>query len=573
MLPPLLPSIVRNVIYPIYRGLRGDKVLTVLRELERNQWLSRGELEDIQWRLIESYLDRITTHVPYYRDLFSEAGLKVEDIQNTSDFQKIPLLTRERVRTESSRLVTRDPMIKGYPSSTGGSTGEPLYFYCDHSAGLVRRANTLRGYRWTGVDVGDRQVLFWGFHLDVSLRERLVDSVKNYFNNIMHLSTFDMSDASMRGYAARLRRFKPGLVVGYPSALSLFAEYCKRHRVRVSRPRAVVTSGERLFAGQREILEEIFSCPVFDRYGTREFANIANECEEHRGLHVFSDLFHVEVLHESGRPAQSGEIGELVVTDLSNLYMPFLRYRTGDLAVPTGRTCPCGRGLPLLDRIEGRAFDAVITPDGKSVGGFFWTWLSRAVPGIRQFQVEQRERSGIIFRIVPAPEWKSEYEERLAGKIRENCGDEFRVNFMITDEISLTPSGKSRFIVSNLEQRLVIKSKIHKANITGEAPGDMDCLIIDERLMELGDVAPYEKILIVDVTNGARIETFAVRGGRDSGDIISGGAVSRHIHTGDEISIMAFTWSEDTAGGFSNILVDGNNRFVSYLTEVAGEKI
>ncbi|MCK4236402.1 MAG: aspartate 1-decarboxylase, partial [Candidatus Krumholzibacteria bacterium] len=341
---------------------------------------------------------------------------------------------------------------------------------------------------------------------------------------------------------------------GYPSALALFAEFCKKSRIKVFRPKAVVTSGERTFPHQREIIEEVFSCPTFDRYGSREFSNVAHECEEHRGLHVCNDLFYVEVLHESGRPAQSGEVGEIVVTDLSNLYMPFLRYRTGDLAVPTERTCPCGRGLPLLDRIEGRTFDAIVTPDGKSVGGFFWTWLSRAVPGIRQFQIEQRERSGIIFRIVPGPEWRDESEKHLEQKITENCGEGFRVDFVIVDDIPLAPTGKLKFIVSNIEERLVIKSKIHKARITAQAPESVDCVMIDEELMERSDIATCEKVLIVDNTNGARIETFVMSGKRGSAQIVACGAATRHIHTGDEVSIMAFTWSKDTHGRFSNIL-------------------
>ena len=573
MTVPLHPAFVRNVIYPLYRGLRGDRVLETLAELERNQWMSREELDDLQWRRLQHLLDRVTTHVPFYRALFAEHGLKVEDIQGPGDFRKVPLLTKEIIRAEGLRLTSRDPFRKGYASSTGGSTGEPLYFFCDRAAGPLRRANTLRGYRWAGVDVGARQVILWGVHLDVSARERFVDAMKNYFNNIMYLSTFDMSDRSLLRYAARMRRFRPGLVVGYPSALALLAEFCAKRSMRVPRPDAVVTSGERLFPNQRETVESIFGAPVFDRYGSREFANVAHECGEHKGVHVFSDLFYVEVVTEDGRPARTGEVGEIVVTDLFNLYMPFVRYRTGDLAVPDDRPCPCGRALPLLERVEGRSFDIIVTPDGTSVGGFFWTWLSRAVPGIDRFQIEQHDRSGIIFRIVPGPAWKNEFKHRLETKIKENCGEGFRVEFVFVDDIPLTPSGKARFIVARIEEREVVKSKIHKAHVTAEDPGRMDCLVIDGELLDRGDIMPYEKILIVDNTNGARIETFAARGGRGSGAIIAGGAVSRHIRAGDEISIMAFTWSDGTVESFRNLLVDENNRFIRYMTDVAGGRL
>jgi aspartate 1-decarboxylase len=326
-----------------------------------------------------------------------------------------------------------------------------------------------------------------------------------------------------------------------------------------------------MFPHQAEIIREVFRCPLFDRYGSNEFATVAQDCDQHKGFHVFSDLLHVEVIHESGRPAQSGEVGELVVTDLMNLYMPFLRYRTGDLAVPTVRTCTCGRGFPLLDRIEGRTFDAVVSADGKSAGGFFWTYLSRVVPGIKQFQIEQRERSGVIFRIVPGPEWKDEYQKELEGKIKENMGRGFGVSFEMVREIPLTKAGKFRFISSKLGERLVVKSKIHKAKVTGAAHGKLDCVIVDEELLALSNIAPFERVLLVDNTNGARLESFVVKGRKGSGEVVVSGAVAHHVRVGDEIILMAFTWSEQTAGFFKNILVDEHNRFVRYLTEVHGD--
>jgi phenylacetate-CoA ligase len=571
MLPPLFPPLVRNVIYPLYRGLRGDRLISSLEELEKSQWLTADELKEVAWRRMEQLLQQITTHVPYYRDLFRREGLRVEDIQNPSDLQRIPFLTKELIREAKTGILSTDPFRRGLPSNTGGSTGEPLYFYVDLSTGSLRSANSLRSLRWTNIDIGDRQAVVWGFHLDRPWRERFTSAIKDYFNNQIYVSSFDMSEQAMTRYAGILVRFKPDLLIGYPSALSQFAEFCKNRRITRIKPRATISSGERIFPHQADIIREVFRAPLFDRYGSNEFATVAQECDRHRGLHVFSDVLHVEVIHESGRPAQSGEVGELVVTDLLNFYMPFVRYRTGDLAVPTARTCSCGRGLPLLDRIEGRTFDAVVTADGRSTGGFFWTYLSRLVPGIRQFQIEQRERSGVIFRIVPGPEWKDEYRRELEEKIKENMGRGFGVHFEIVQEIPLTRAGKFRFISSKLGERLVVKSKIHKARVTGETHGRLDCVIVDEELLERSNIAPFERVLLVDNTNGARLESFVVKGKRGSGELVVSGAVAHHIHAGDEIIVMAFTWSEQTAGFFKNILVDEHNRFVRYLTEVHGD--
>jgi len=496
MFPPLHPSIVRNVIYPVYRGLRGDELLPMLEELERTQWLAAGEIEELQWRKLRALLISAATYVPYYRDLFAGVGVDAGDVECMDDIVKIPFLTKERIREAGGSIVTKDPLRRGLPSNTSGSTGETLYFFTDLAAGPLRRANTLRGYRWAGVDLGERQAYLWGFDIERPLKERLRDGAKNFFNNVLYLSAFDMSDETIRRYAKTLRRYHPEILIGYPSALELFVRFCMSTGTGGPRPKAVVTSGEMLFPKQRDQIEGFFSCPVFDRYGIREFGDVAHECEKHEGLHVFNDLYHAEVLDEGGTPVKPGETGELVVTDLSNHYMPFIRYRTGDLAVQTDRLCSCGRGLPLLERIEGRPFDAI-----------------------------------------------------------------------------RTTSGKSRSISSNIEDRLVVKSKIHKAVVTGEQPDAMDCLQIDDKLLELSNIVPGEKVLIVDNTNGARIETFAVTGMRGNGDIVARGAVAKHIHSGDEVSIMAFAWSDGSKEGFKNILVDGHNNFVRYLTEVAGEML
>ncbi len=571
MLSALYPPFVRNVVYPVYRGLRGDKIIALLETLERDQWRSPQEIEELRWARLERLLSQIALYVPYYRELFARDGIKPEDVQGPADFRTIPLLSKEIIREAGSLMISQDPVRRGHASSTGGSTGEPLRFHVDVAAGPFRRANTIRCYRRAGIDIGDRQAFLWGTALNIPARERVTGALKNYFYNHLYLSTFDMSDERMSRYASRVRDFKPHCITAYPSALALFAEFCKGRGVADIRPRAIVSSGEQLFDGQRELIEAAFQCRVFNRYGSREFGNVAHECGEHRGLHIMSDLCYLELVAENGEPAKNGEIGEIVITDLFNFYMPFVRYRTGDLAVSTGRTCPCGSGFPLLERVEGRSFDAIVTPDGKRVGGFFWTWLSRAVPGIRRFQVEQRERSGVMFRFVAGPDWRDEYERELEKKIKENCGEGFRVVFARVDDIPLTPSGKSRFIVSNLGDRLLAKSKIHRAVVTGERAEHPDCLLIDGELLERSDIAVGEHILIVDITSGERIETFAARGTAGSGEIVACGAAAKRIKAGDRISIMAFTWTDGPVERFSNILVDEHNRFVRYLSETHGE--
>src|SRR6185295_20378238 len=115
----------------------------------------------------------------------------------------------------------------------------------------------------------------------------------------------------------------------------------------------------------RQIIESNFQCGVFDKYGSREFSGIAYECEAHEGHHIVAENYIVEILKD-GVPAEPGELGEVVITDLNNFCMPLIRYRVGDLAVAMDntKTCPCGRGLPRIGRIEGRTQAIIFGPNG-----------------------------------------------------------------------------------------------------------------------------------------------------------------------------------------------------------------
>ena len=194
MFPPLHPPIVRNVIYPIYRGLRGDELLPMLERFERNQWLAAEELEDSQWVKLHDLLVNAATYVPYYTELFKALAIMPDDISNPEDFRRIPILTKSSIREAGNGIVTTDPTRRGFPLKTSGRTGEALHFYGDAASGPVRRANTLRCYRWAGVDVGDRQALLRENPLVRSFKQRIVEGLKNYFNNVVYLSMPDMSD-------------------------------------------------------------------------------------------------------------------------------------------------------------------------------------------------------------------------------------------------------------------------------------------------------------------------------------------------------------------------------------------
>lgn len=215
-------------------------------------------------------------------------------------------------------------------------------------------------------------------------------------------------------------------------------------------PEGIITAAEPLFSHQREAMERAFGCPVFNTYGCREVMLIGAECPHHSGLHVSADHLVVEVLDEEGGPCAPGTSGEIVVTDLHNYGMPFVRYRLGDLGTFTDKVCACGRGLPLLQSVDGRILDRLRTPGGSYVPGEFFPYLLNDVDGIRRFQVIQDRFDHLTINIVKEPDCERVSLGFSKRKIAEVMGEDVEVDFEFVDEIPLTKTGKQRVTISSL---------------------------------------------------------------------------------------------------------------------------
>jgi phenylacetate-CoA ligase len=189
---------------------------------------------------------------------------------------------------------------------------------------------------------------------------------------------------------------------------------------------------------------------IFDRYGSREFGNIAHQCEKHSDYHINAERFYLEIVDEDGRPVREGEVGELVVTDLDNYGFPFIRYKIGDLASFSATTCPCGRNLPGLKSIEGRSFDIIQGMNGNRLGGTFWTLLMRRTKAVENFQVIQKEIDIIEIKVVKSADYSPHAIEDMLNAVHEKLGGPMHIDLTYVPYISPTKSGKRKFVVSEL---------------------------------------------------------------------------------------------------------------------------
>lgn len=447
--------LLKHLFLPVYEEvLRGRVTLSYFDRIEQQQWLPASAVRELQWRRLLALMRHVEEHVPFYRDRMRQAGLTARSIQSPDDLRRLPPLTKNDVRQNQAALVAtnlgRTPL---FPSATGGSTGEPLRFKYDHVCFERRVAAAARADRWAGWDWGCRQLYIWGGALQAQRPlKALKVSLHNSVRNMRILSCFDFNEQVLAQYVEQLQSFRPDVIVGYTNAVVEFARYCVRQNLTVWSPKGVIVSAESLYAPQRAVIEQVFRCGVFNRYGCREMMNIAAECDRHEGLHINADNIYVEV-ESDGAPARPGVLGELIVTDLNNYSMPFVRYRIGDTGAFSAKLCSCGRGLPMLDRVEGRVLDVIVTRDGRALPGEFFPHLLKDYAGIDRYQVHQDQEYAITVRIVAGPGFDRSALAAIEGHIRARLGAEVPLSIQLVDEIPRTAGGKLRLTISEAPDR------------------------------------------------------------------------------------------------------------------------
>ncbi|MGB3840498.1 MAG: phenylacetate--CoA ligase family protein [Rhodanobacter sp.] len=439
-----------RVLYPLWEsGLRRRHTLAYLADYQRDQWLAPEQIAALQWQRLKRLLEHCEQKVPYYRQRWREAGIAVADIRNLDDYAQLPVLTKADIRQHFDALQAEGWHDRVLTKATGGSTGDPLRFGYTRESYERRTAVMWRGYDWAGSRMGRRTLFVWGGAVGTPNRvQQFKDRVYNAAFARRVLNSFGMTEANMAGYADAIDDYRPQVIVGYVGPLVRLAQWLLDTGRRVAAPRSIIGAAESLHEFQREIIERAFGCPAYNTYGCREFMLIASECERREGLHVNADHLVVELQRHPGAPVT--EPGEVVITDLFNYGMPFVRYLNGDVATASDHVCSCGRGLPLLQRVDGRLLDAIRTPAGHLLPGEFFPHMLKDVPGLVRFQVVQRRLDQLELSLVRGPGFDEASLAYIRRELAKVVGDSLQLNVHFVDDIPLTPSGKWRVCISEL---------------------------------------------------------------------------------------------------------------------------
>lgn len=429
------------IYYPVVY-VRREYVPRYHFQLMRSQWFDIEQIHEIQIKKIRELISYAVANIPYYQQSIISQG--VNDLE---DFRKLPFLTKDILRAKNALLLTNQHFWGLTKKTTGGSTGKAVTIWKTSDAMGQELAAAWRGYSWAGIDIGDKQGRFWGvpFSSKDKFRAQLID----FACHRKRFSAFAFNEESMNSYIEALNSFKPKYLYGYVSMLTQFAEFLQRTKRKLSFPvHCVIATSEVLTSYHRQLLENVFYCPVYNEYGCGEVGTIAHQCEK-GSMHINSENLIVEIL-DGDRPCEPGKLGEVVVTELNNKAMPLIRYRLGDYASFSNESCSCGRKLPIIKNIAGRAYDMIFNKEGKMFHGEFFMYIfeeaKRKNLGIDAFQVIQLELDRIKIRIKPDIRYSKKAEDFITSHIQRGFDPSIKLEFEMVEFISREASGKMRLI-------------------------------------------------------------------------------------------------------------------------------
>lgn len=431
---------------PIGGLVTGQRVDRYLRYYQACETWPAEKIAAEQGRLLRGTLRTAYDEIPFYRDLFVQAGIRPEDIREAADLVALPITTKDMLRDAFPDRCTR--MTKGplQMQSTSGSTGRPFRSVIDADTQARARALMFLRAMISGYRPGD-DVLQTGS----SPSRGKLKALKDRLLGTRYVSTYDMTDTVLDRCLDTIAKDRIQYLMGTAQTMYLIARHASA--VGFQHPlQGVVSWGSLLLPIHRQQIHEAFSCRVFDTYGVSEGMQIAAQCgEAHGEYHQFPLHVIAEMSHE-GAPATTGKSGDVLLTRLNAGAMPFIRYRVGDRAVVSDNApCPCGRTTPRLASIQGRTSDIVTTPNGNRLTVNFFSSLFGAVSGLVSFQVRQIDLEHLHITVAVDESGDLPDLNLILEQILHKGDSDLQITIEVVNEIPLEKSGKQKYIVSDVE--------------------------------------------------------------------------------------------------------------------------
>lgn len=445
-----LPDVISHIPglrWPGLPGTDGARLLALQYQYAMSERWPAEQMDTAQFRQIEALVTHCDRALPFWRDRLRRAGLRAGQPITRQAWSRLPILTRREAQDMADQVrPNATPSEHGeiLSGGTSGSTGIPLQWFRSGLGQLHWNGINLRNALWHGHDVREKIV-------NIN-RPRGAPDVQREAEPLTHwgasFAPFNTGPARVldirlpiADQVEILLRERPGYIVAPPSAIALLARHCRAGNHTLPGLRGIATYSEVLTEETRLLCKDAFGVGIADAYSAEEAGFVALQCPHHTHYHVMSEFTKVEIVRADGRPCAPGEIGRVVVTPLHNFAMPLLRYHLGDEA-ELGPPCPCGRTLPVLTRILGRARDWVRLPDGSRRTPFYGATQLHEIQAIIQHQLAQTAPEMLEYRLVVHRPLTAEEEAQLTRQVQRNLGHPFQVRFRYVNSIARSASGK-----------------------------------------------------------------------------------------------------------------------------------
>jgi len=378
--------------------------------------------------------------IPWYQKLFAEHGLHENDVTSLADLRKLPILDKHtmRLNAEQFRSATEKPWAI---QRTSGSTGTPLALTVNEHTYKLAMALVAEHEEYHGVAFGERRATFAGRMVQQPDNMRPPFARYNRAENQRLYSAYHLSEQTFDWYRSDLDQFQPEELIGYPSAISDLAAYYQASGTQPKfQPRIIVTNSETLLDWQREKIETVFGCPVFDYYGSAEYLIFAGQ--DHSGLYRTNPLLGIAEVCTS---EQSPDSGPILATTLTNTCMPLLRYRIGDTATLETPRDPHPAPVTGFKSINGREDDYIQTPDGRRIGRL--DHIFKGVRKIREAQVVQTAPDQCTVRLVSEGTLDPSDAETIQANFQKRITDAMQISIESVDSIPRGRNGKFKNVV------------------------------------------------------------------------------------------------------------------------------
>lgn len=424
----------------------GESFYSEFKTLKEIEKLPNEKIIDMRNNKLKKILNHAYKNVPLYRELWEKNQIDPSNFKNYEDLEKYPIITKDLIRANFPKNILADNLrSRAAYDTTSGSTGNPLEFYSDKRAESKRIASYMFFNTWMNVEPFEKHL-----HIKTVVKSPLSQKVWFWILQKKLLSVLDINKEKIPFIVSLINGLKARYFEGYSASLVKLATLFNENEVKLKEtPKSIIATSENLFENQRELIQDVFNCKVYNRYGSREFSGaVAQECSYFNGLHVNPNLCYLEVVGKENNILDSGKEGRILITDLNNYAMPFIRFEIGDMGVLVEDDCNCGRKFQNLKKIIGRSGEFLISQFDEKIpllpisSGVF---SSKYTPYVSMFQFIQPNKGELVIKLVPTKKYKEEVGREIEDIIKNRIN--FKTEIQIVSEILPEPSGKIPILI------------------------------------------------------------------------------------------------------------------------------